>query len=64
MRTWLRRTNKRDYMTVLSDSFYPQKCFVAPHALASRAVWHITEKGWSSDFPPLPSAFSGKYPMA
>jgi len=38
--------------------------FVSPHALTSRAVWHITEKGWSSDFPPLPSAFSGKYPMA
>ena len=29
--------------------------FVSPHALTSRAVWHITEKGWSSDFPPLPS---------
>ena len=28
MRTWLRRTNKRDYMTVLSDSFYPQKCLL------------------------------------
>ena len=38
--------------------------FVSPHALTSRAVWPITEKGWSSDFPPLPSAFSGKYPMA
>ena len=38
--------------------------FVSPHALTSRVVWHVTEKGWSSDFPPLPSAFSGKYPMA
>ena len=38
--------------------------FVSPHALTSRVVWHVTEKGWSSDFPPLLSAFSGKYPMA
>ena len=38
--------------------------FVSPHALTSRAVWHITEKGWSSDFPPLPSAFSSKWAMA
>ena len=38
--------------------------FVSPHALTSRAVWHITEKGWSSDFPPLPSAFSPKWAMA
>ena len=38
--------------------------FVSPHALTSRVVWQVTEKGWSSDFPPLLSAFSGKYPMA
>ena len=38
--------------------------FVSPHALTSRAVWHVTEKGWSSDFPPLPSAFSPKRAMA
>ena len=44
--------------------FLSTKMFVAPHALASRAVWHITEKGWSSDFPPLPSAFSPKWAMA
>ena len=24
----------------------------------------FSDKGWSSDFPPLPDAFSGKYPMA
>ena len=38
--------------------------FVSPHALTSRVVWHVTDKGWSSDFPPLPSAFSSKYSMA
>ena len=38
--------------------------FVSPHALTSRVVWHVTEKGWSSDFPPLPSAFSPKRAMA
>jgi len=37
---------------------------VSPHALTSRVVWHVTEKGWSSDFPPLPSAFSPKRAMA
>ena len=42
----------------------PTKIIVSLHALTSRVVWHVTEKGWSSDFPPLPSAFSGKYPMA
>ncbi len=40
------------------------KMFVSPHALTSRVVWHVTEKGWSSDFPPLPSAFSPKRAMA
>ena len=38
--------------------------FVSPHALTSRVVWHVTEKGWSSDFPPLPSAFSSNSLMA
>ena len=58
------QNQQRNYMTVLFDSFIPQKTFVSPHTLTSRNVWHITEKGWSSDFPPLLSAFSGKYPMA
>ena len=38
--------------------------FVSPHALTSRVVWHVTDKGWSSDFPPLPDAFSPKRTMA
>ena len=42
----------------------PTKNLVSPHALTSRVVWHVTEKGWSSDFPPLPSAFSDKCLMA
>ena len=40
------------------------KNMLAPHTLTSRVVWHVTDKGWSSDFPPLPSAFSSKYSMA
>jgi len=44
--------------------FLPTKKFVSPHALTSRVVRHVTEKGWSSDFPPLPSAFSPKRTMA
>ena len=42
----------------------PTKMFDSPHALTSRAVWHVTDKGWSSDFPPLPDAFSPKRTMA
>ena len=41
-----------------------QKIMLAPHVLTSRVVWYFTEKGWSSDFPPLPSAFSPKRAMA
>ena len=58
------QSQKRDYMTVLSDSLFPTKMIVSPHALTSRAVWHVTEKGWSSDFSPLPDAFSPKWTMA
>ena len=58
------QSQKRDYMTVLSDSLFPTKMIVSPHALTSRVVRHITEKGWSSDFPPLLSAFSPKWAMA
>ena len=58
------QSQKRDYMTVLSDSLFPTKMIVSPHALTSRVVRHITEKGWSSDFPPPRSAFSSKRAMA
>ena len=37
---------------------------VSPCALTSRAFGIITIEGWSSDFPPLPSAFSSKRAMA
>ena len=40
----LRGANKRDCLRLF--------------ALTSRVVWHYTDEGWSSDFPPLPSAFS------
>ena len=36
----------------------PTKMIIVPHTLTSRVVWLFSEKGWSSDFPPLPSAFS------
>ena len=29
-----------------------------------RGLWHCSDKGWSSDFPPPQSAFSSKYSMA
>ena len=54
--------------TVVHDDnrfmFHIHKNLFAPHALTSRAVWHVTDEGWSSDFPPLPSAFSDNSLMA
>ena len=52
MRTWLRRkatgrraklgnTNKRDYMTVLSDSFYPQNvCCASRPCIEGRLAYY------------------------
>ena len=55
---------KRD-LTIDSPSYgLSHKIVLSPHALTSRAAWHFTEKGWSSDFPPLPSTFSPKRAMA
>ena len=41
-----------------------KKTYLSPRALTSRVVWHSSDKGWSSDFPPLPCAFSPKRIMA
>ena len=41
-----------------------KKTKLASHALTSRAIDVSSCKGWSSDFPPLPSAFSSKRAMA
>lgn len=40
------------------------KMYESPHALTSRAIGTITEKGWSSDFSPPLGAFSSKWTMA
>ena len=42
----------------------PQKSSCACRHHTSWCCGFFTDEGWSSDFPPLPSAFSGKYPMA
>ena len=44
--------------------FYPQKYTCARLHHTSWCSGFLTEKGWSSDFPPLPSAFSPKRVMA
>ena len=41
----------------------PQKSAFASHPYIE-GVQHVTEKGWSSDFSPLPDAFSPKWTMA
>ena len=58
------QNQQRDYMTVLFDSFIPQKCLFRLTPLHRGPFGIFTEKGWSSDFPPLPSAFSPKRVMA
>ena len=51
------------YTTTIDSCFIPTK-FKLRLTPLHREHLANTEKGWSSDFPPLPSAFSGKYPMA
>ena len=55
-----RGDDKRQSILIL----FPQKhsCAYRNHTSWNSGI--ITEKGWSSDFSPLPSAFSSKYSMA
>ena len=59
----LSQRERLQYMTVLPDIF-PQKTNCASRHHTSWCSGILTEKGWSSDFPPLPSAFSPKRAMA
>ena len=46
------------------SSDYTTKIFLRLPTPYIVVQWHFTDEGWSSDFPPLPSAFSSKYSMA
>ena len=63
MRTGVLRKKKLRYTIVLLD-LLPLKSTCACQHHTSWCSGIITEKGWSSDFPPLPSAFSDNSPMA
>ena len=57
--------NRRRYLTTGSPlNLYNNTRLIASRALTSRTPWHNPFKGWSSDFPPLPDAFSPKRTMA
>ena len=56
---------REDYGTRKSfRTFIPQRSNCAKQHHTSWCSGILTEKGWSSDFPPLPSAFSPKRVMA
>ena len=59
----LSQRERLQHMTVFPDIF-PQKTNCACRHHASWCSGILTEKGWSSDFPPLPSAFSNNCSMA
>ena len=64
MRMSAQQHTKRDLYYAASSLYRFHEKMLAPHALTSRVAWHLSDKGWSSDFSPLPSAFSPKWTMA
>ena len=57
-------TRERLRYTTVHPDIFPQKTNCASRHHTSWCSGILTEKGWSSDFPPLPSAFSPKRAMA
>ena len=57
-------TRERLRYTTVHPDIFPQKSNCASRHHTSWCSGILTEKGWSSDFPPLPSAFSNNSSMA
>ena len=57
-------TRERLRYTTVHPDIFPQKTNCASRHHTSWCSGILTDKGWSSDFPPLPSAFSPKRAMA
>ena len=56
--------SEKRLLTVFYEKFSPQKYLLRLAPLHRGSFGIANEKGWSSDFPPLPSAFSSKWTMA
>ena len=63
MRTFALSKRDRTALSVLPHD-YTTKIFLRLPTPYIVVQWHFTDEGWSSDFPPLPSAFSSKWTMA
>ena len=64
MRTVALSQRERLRYTTVHPDIFPQKTNCASRHHTSWCSGILTEKGWSSDFPPLPSAFSDNSSMA